>query len=107
MRILKGDVVVVLSGDDKGKTGRILRLVEDGARVVVEGVNLQWRHKKPSPGSPKGGRIRREGAIHASKVMPLDPKTGKPTRVGSRVEGGKKVRVARRSGEPLPAPARN
>jgi large subunit ribosomal protein L24 len=107
MRILKGDMVLVLSGDDKGRTGRVLRFTEHGAKVVVEGVNLQWRHTKPSAGNSKGGRIRREGAIHSSKVMPIDPKSGKPTRVGSRVEGGKKVRVARRSGEPLPAPTRN
>jgi large subunit ribosomal protein L24 len=99
-------MVMVMSGAERGKSGKILRFADDGSRVVVEGINLQWRHLKKSQQNPRGGRVRREGALHASKVMPVDPETGRPTRVGSRVEGGKKVRVARRSGKVMPAPAR-
>ena len=103
-RIRKGDSVVVISGKDKGKTGTVTRvLVEDG-RVVVEGVNLVKRHSRPTPRNPSGGIIEREQAIHASKVMPVDPKTGGPTRVRVKVlENGKKVRIAVKSGEELPA----
>ena len=103
MRILEGDVVQVVSGADRGKQGKVLRVL-GGDRVLVEGVNLLWRHAKPSPKNPRGGRTRKEGPIRASKVMPLDPESGKPTRVGHAVVDGKKVRVARRSGKPLPAP---
>jgi len=104
MRLREGDTVQVVSGADKGKQGKILRVLGD--RVLVEGVNLLWRHMKPSQKQPKGGRLRKEGAIHASKVMPLDPESGKPTRVGFAVVDGKKTRVARKSGKPLPAPAK-
>ena len=102
-RIRKGDNVVVISGKDKGKTGKVTRvLVEDG-RVVVEGINLVKRHSRPTPRNPSGGIIEREQAIHASKVMPVDPKTGKGTRVRFKeLEGGKKVRVAVKSGEEIP-----
>ncbi len=106
MRLREGDTVQVMSGSDKGKQGKILRVLDGGERVLVEGVNLLWRHMKPSPKQPKGGRLRKEGAIHASKVMPLDPESGKPTRVGSGIVDGKKTRIARRSGKPLPAPAK-
>ena len=106
MRLREGDTVQVMSGADRGKRGKILRLVEDGDRVLVEGVNLRWRHMKPSAKQPKGGRIRKEHAIRACKVMPIDPESDKPTRVGSKVEGDKKVRVARRSGKTIPFPER-
>ena len=104
MRLREGDTVQVVSGADRGKRGKVLRILGD--RVLVEGVNLLWRHMRPSPKQPKGGRVRKEGSIHASKVMPVDPGSDKPTRVGFREEGGKKVRIARRSGKPLPAPAK-
>jgi large subunit ribosomal protein L24 len=104
MRLREGDTVQVISGADKGKRGKLLRLL-GGDRVLVEGVNLRWRHMKPSQKQPKGGRVRKEGPLHASKVMPLDPESGRPTRVGAAIEGGKKVRVARRSGKPIPPPA--
>ena len=104
MRLVEGDSVQVISGADRGKQGKVLRILGD--RVLVEGVNLLWRHQRPSPKNPKGGRTRKEGAIHASKVMPLDPESGKPTRVGHAVVNGKKVRVARKSGKPLPTPAK-
>ena len=105
MRLREGDIVQVISGADRGKSGKILR-IENGGRVLVEGVNLLWHHMKPSQKNPRGGRVRREGPLDASKVMPLDPESGKPTRVGTRVVDGRKVRVARRSGKPLPAPTR-
>ena len=104
MRLFQGETVQVVSGADRGKRGKILRVLGD--RVLVEGVNLLWRHMRPSAKHPKGGRLRKEGPIFACKVMPLDPESGKPTRVGHAVVDGKKVRVARRSGKPLPAPAR-
>ncbi len=105
MRLVEGDTVQVVSGADRGKQGKILRVL-GGGRVLVEGVNLLWRHSRPSPKSPRGGRVRKEGPIQACKVMPLDPESGKPTRVGHAVLDGKKVRIARRSGKPIPAPAK-
>lgn len=105
MRIFEGETVQVISGADRGKRGKILRVLRDD-RVLVEGVNLLWRHMKPSQKHPKGGRVRKESPIGAAKVMPLDPESGKPTRVGHATVDGKKVRVARRSGKPMPAPAK-
>jgi large subunit ribosomal protein L24 len=105
-RIRKGDTVVIISGKDKGKTGKIKQILVEQDRVIVEGINLVKRHSRPSPRNPSGGIIERERAIHASKVMPVDPKTGKGTRVRfSTLENGNKVRIAARSGEELPAPA--
>ena len=105
MRLMIGDTVQVISGADRGKKGKVLRILGEG-RILVEGVHVRWRHMKPNPKQPRGGRIQKEAVIHASKVMPLDPESGKPTRVGVRVEGGRKVRFARRSGKTLPAPAK-
>ena len=103
-RIRKGDNVVVISGKDKGKTGKVTRVLVEEDRVVVEGINLVKRHTRPTPRNPSGGILEREQALHASKVMPVDPKTGKGTRVRSKeLDGGKKVRVAVSSGEELPA----
>jgi large subunit ribosomal protein L24 len=102
-RIRKGDNVVVISGKDKGKTGKVLQVLTEHDRVLVQGVNLVKRHSKPTPRNPSGGIIEREQALHASKVMPVDPKTGKGTRVRIKeLEGGKKVRIAK-SGEEIPA----
>ncbi len=102
-RIRKGDTVVVISGKDAGKTGKVARLIPDVDRVVVEGVNLVKRHQKPTPRNPSGGIIEREQAIHVSKVMPVDPKTGKGTRVRFKtLENGKKIRIAVKSGEEIP-----
>src|SRR5262249_48540339 len=90
-RIRKGDNVVVISGKDKGKTGKVTRVLVEDNRVVVEGINLVKRHSRPTPRNPSGGIIEREQAIHLSKVMPVDPKTGKGTRVRIKaLEGGKK-----------------
>lgn len=93
-RLKVGDLVQVISGKDKGKQGKITRILTDENRVVVEGVRVQTRHMKPTQRS-KGGEIKKEAAIDASKVMPVDPQTGKPTRVKIKVEEGKKVRVAK------------
>jgi large subunit ribosomal protein L24 len=103
-RIRKGDSVVVISGKDKGKTGKVTRVLVEDDRVVVQGINLVKRHSKPTPRNPAGGILEREQPLYASKVMPVDPKTGKGTRVRVKVlEGGKKVRVAAKSGEEIPA----
>ena len=98
-KIKKGDRVVVLSGKDKGKHGDVVRAMPKLMKVVVSGVNVVTRHKKPSQANPQGGLERSEAPIHVSKVAIEDPKTGKPTRVGFRIENGQKVRVAKRSGE--------
>src|SRR5258705_434976 len=76
-----GDVVMVMAGADKGRTGRVMRVVTNKGRVVVEGVNRVWKHVRPSQRNPQGGRIQKDAAIHLSNVMPLDPATGKGTRV--------------------------
>jgi large subunit ribosomal protein L24 len=93
-RLVRGDLVRVMRGNDKGKQGRVTRVLVDRDAVVVEGVNLIKRHMKATAQRP-GGILEVEAPIHASKVMPVDPETGKGTRVKVRVEGGKKVRVAK------------
>ena len=99
LRVKKGDRVVVVTGKDKGKSGEILRVIPKECRVVVAGVNVMKRHTKPRPGNP-GGIDEREASIHVSNVAHADPQSGRPTRVGYRVlEGGTKVRFAKRSGE--------
>ena len=97
MKIKKGDKVIVLSGDDKGKTGEVLKAMPKESKVVVQGVNLVKRHTKPSQATP-GGIISKEAAIHVSNVA-LVTSEGKPTRVGFKTENGRKVRVARKTGE--------
>ncbi|WP_042353168.1 50S ribosomal protein L24 [Bacillus massiliigorillae] len=101
MHVKKGDKVVVISGKDKGKQGVILEAYPKKNRVLVEGVNIVKKHAKPSQLNPQGGIISQEAAIHVSNVMPLDPKTGAPTRVGYKTVDGNKVRVAVKSGESL------
>lgn len=105
MNIRKNDMVMVVSGNDRGKTGKVLKVFPQKYRVIVEGINLRKKHTKPSQKSPQGGVQEKEAPIHASNVMILDPKSSEPTRVGSRVildeKTGKKkiVRVAKASGE--------
>lgn len=99
MHVKKGDKVMVISGKDKGKTGVVLTAFPKKDRVLVEGVNIIKKHMKPNQANPQGGIESREAAIHVSNVMLIDPKTGEPTRVGYKVEDGKKVRVAKKSGE--------
>jgi len=100
--VRKGDTVIVVSGKERGKRGRVLRVIPEKSRVVVERINMIKKHQRPTQKIRQGGIIEREGSIHLSNVMLLDPTSGKPTRVGARALGdGKKVRVARRSGEIL------
>jgi large subunit ribosomal protein L24 len=98
-KIRKGDTVVVLSGKDKGKTGEVIRSMPKDSKVVVSGVNVAARHRKPSQVNPQGGIERKEAPMHVSKVAIADPKTGKATRVRFEDRNGKKVRVAAKSGE--------
>ena len=98
-KIRKGDTVVVLSGKDKGKTGEVTRSMPKENKVVVSGVNVHARHRKPSQLNPQGGIERKEAPLHVSKVAIADPKTGAPTRVRFEEREGKKVRVAVKSGE--------
>ncbi|KGM45188.1 50S ribosomal protein L24 [Neobacillus niacini] len=100
MHVKKGDKVRVISGKDKGKTGVILAAYPKDSRVLVEGVNIVKKHTKPSQVNPQGGIMSFEAPIHVSNVMPIDPKSGNPTRVGFTTVDGKKVRVAK-SGEVL------
>ncbi len=105
-RIKTGDEVVVMSGKDRGRRGKVLSVDAARGRVVVEGLNMIKRHQRPqqtgrTTAQQTGGVIEREGSIHASNVMPLDPKDGKPTRVGIKIEDGRRVRVAKRSGTRL------
>ena len=99
MKIKKGDRVVILSGKDKGKTGEVIRSMPKESKVVVSGVNVAARHRKPSQVNPQGGIERKEAPMHVSKVAIADPKTGKATRVRFEERDGKKVRVAAKSGE--------
>ena len=93
--IKSGDTVMVTTGADKGKTGRVLRVLTSKDRVVVEGMNRVWKHVKPSQRNPQGGRIQKDAPIHLSNVMPLDPTTNKGTRVKFEVRDGAKHRVTK------------
>ena len=101
MNFKTGDKVVVISGKDKGKEGKITHILRNEGRVVVEGVNIRKKHLKPN-GQKEGSIVDREAPIHASNVMLIDPKTNKPTRIGHIVDKkGKKIRIARKSNENL------
>jgi large subunit ribosomal protein L24 len=98
-RLRKNDEVIVISGKDKGAKGKILKVIAEKNAVVIEGVNRVKRHTKPTQKMPQGGIIEKELPVHASKVMPLDPKSGKPTRVRSgKDKDGNKIRLAAKSG---------
>lgn len=99
-KVKKGDEVVVIAGKEKGKKGTITKVLTAESRVVVGGVNMVKRHTKPGRNSP-GGIVEKEASLHVSNVSLIDPKSGKPTRVGYKFEGEQKVRVAKRSGEKL------
>jgi large subunit ribosomal protein L24 len=106
LKIKKGDNVVVVSGRDKGKSGQVLRVFPAENRLVVQGVHMARRHTKPRMGDP-GGIVDKELTIHVSNVAHIDPQSGKPTRVGYKImDDGRKVRVARGSGEMIPEPRR-
>jgi large subunit ribosomal protein L24 len=98
-KIKKGDRVVVLAGRDKGRQGEVMRVFPKEERVIVQGLNLVKRHTRPSQADPQGGIRNKEAPLHLSNVAFVDPKTGGPTRVGFRIEGDKKVRYAKKSGE--------
>lgn len=107
LRLKKGDLVVVIAGKDKGKQGKISRVLADKNRLVIEGVNMITRHTKPNQKSPQGGRQSKEGAIHASNAMLVDPKTGKPTRIlrkkvkDTKTGKTKTIRITKDSGTEL------
>lgn len=102
LHIKKGDIVYVNSGEDKGKTGRVLEVIVKKNRAIVEGVNVVSKHAKPSAQNPNGGIEKREASVHISNLNPVDPKTGKPTRIGRKIDSkGSRVRYAKRSGEEL------
>ena len=97
--IKKGDTVFVNAGNDKGKTGKVLEVLRDKDRVIVEGINMVSKHTKPNAKTPQGGIIKQEAGIHISNVNLIDPASNKPTRVGYKMVDGKKVRYAKKSGE--------
>lgn len=100
--IKKGDVVIVISGEYKGQQGRVLEVDVPENRAIVEGVNMVLKHTKPNAQNPQGGIIKKEAYIHLSNLLPVDPSSGKPTRVGRRVnDKNKLVRYAKKSGEEI------
>ena len=101
IHIKKGDTVYVNAGNDKGKTGKVLEVIVDRDRAVVEGVNIVSKHTKPNSAHPQGGIIKQEASVHIFNLNLIDPKSGKATRVGYRVQDGKKVRYAKKSGEEI------
>lgn len=102
LHIKKGDMVQVIAGDNKGKQGKVLKVEVDKQRAIVEGVNLVKKATKPNAQNPQGGIVEKEAPIHVSNMLVLDPKSGKPTKVGRRLgEKGKLVRYAKKSGEEI------
>ncbi|MBU3851502.1 MAG: 50S ribosomal protein L24 [Candidatus Paralactobacillus gallistercoris] len=101
MKIKTGDKVRVMRGKDKGKEGTVTKVFPKLDKVIVEGVNLVKKHQKPDNANPQGGIVDKEAPVHVSNVMLLDPADNKPTRIGMKIEDGKKVRVAKKSGKVL------
>ena len=101
IRIKKGDTVYVNAGNDKGKTGKVLSVAPAEDKAIVEGINMVSKHTKPNSKQPQGGIIKQEAPIHISNLNLIDPKSQKPTRVGYRMDGDKKVRFAKKSGEEI------
>ena len=100
LHIRKNDTVIVLTGEDKNKTGKVLKVLVDKNRAIVEGLNIVSKSTKPSAQNPQGGIVKKEASIHISNLSLIDPKSGKATRVGiQKNEDGTKVRVSKRSGE--------
>lgn len=100
LHIKKGDQVTVIAGNEKGKSGRVLDVNRDNLRATVEGLNIISVHAKPNAANPDGGIVKKEGSIHISNLLHVDPKDGKPTKIGRKMdEAGNKVRYAKRSGE--------
>lgn len=107
MKIKKNDTVMVIAGNYRGKTGKVLKVFPKESRIIVEGINLRKRHTKPSQKNPQGGILEKEAPIHISNVMIIDPKTNEPTRIGAKIildekTGKKKIaRISKASGEML------
>ncbi|WP_295717638.1 50S ribosomal protein L24 [Mucilaginibacter sp.] len=102
LKIRKGDLVKVIAGDSKGTQGKIVEVLVEKGRAIVEGANMVSKHTKPNAANPNGGIVKQEAAIHISNLMLVDPKTGNTTRVGRKKnEAGKLVRVAKKSGEEI------
>ena len=97
-RIRKGDMIEVVSGNDRGKRGRVLRVIHDKDRLVVQGVNMRWKHLRKSQQNPQGGRVRREAPVHISNVMFFDEAAGERTRIAYQREEGRKIRINRKTG---------
>ena len=102
LKIRKGDLVKVIAGDSKGTQGKVIEVIVDKNRAVVEGANMVSKHTKPNAANPNGGIVKQEAAIHISNLALVDPKTGEATRVGRKKNAaGKLVRVAKKSGEEI------
>lgn len=101
MYLKRDDLVMVISGKERGKTGKVIRVLHEEDTVLVQGVNLVHKHIRRSQKNPQGGRIKKEAPLPAAKVMLVDPKTNKPTRIGYRFEEGRKVRYSKKSGDPI------
>ena len=101
LHIRKDDTVVVLAGADKGKTGKVLKVLVDENRAIVEGVNMVSRSTKPSAKTPNGGIVKKDAPIHISNLSLIDPKSGRPTRVSIKHEGKNVIRIAKKSGEEI------
>ncbi|MCY1719783.1 50S ribosomal protein L24 [Prolixibacteraceae bacterium Z1-6] len=102
LHIKKGDTVVVITGNDNGKKGRVLEVIRKTDRAIVEGVNLMKKHTKPNAETPQGGIVEKEAPVHISNLMLVDPKTGEATRIGRKLnDDGKLVRISKKSGEEI------
>ena len=101
LAVRKDDMVIINSGDDKGKKGKVLEVSPKEGKIIVEGVNIVSKHSKPSPKNPQGGIVKQEAGVHISNLQVVDPKTGAPTRIGRKVVDGKNVRYAKKSGEEI------
>ncbi len=99
LKIKSGDTVVVTTGDHKGSEGKVMRVILEKNKAIVEGVNMVSKHEKPSTNNPQGGIVKKEAPIHISNLSLIDPKTGEATRVGYKIEDGKKVRFTKKSNQ--------
>jgi len=101
LKIKSGDTVVVTAGDHKGSEGRVMNVFSDKNKAIVEGVNMVKKHEKPSANNPQGGIVEKESPIHISNLSLIDPKSGEPTRVGYKMEDGKKIRFSKKSNQAI------
>ncbi len=99
LKLKSGDNVVITAGDHKGSEGKVMKIIIEKNKAIVEGVNMVSKHEKPSANNPQGGIVKKEAAIHISNLSLIDPKTGTATRVGYRMEDGKKVRFTKKSNQ--------